>query len=153
MWNRLSDSLNDFRVMDWNCHSEESFYYCAHWCNGYKAELIKHSFSLHWISFWKYANKSLNVGQNVLLVLQRKLSSHPQQQPRPGLIAHLRLNSQLDAQSTCLQPKFGRTKNLFLWSYLWHASKPEATKNSLSLRKACVTPVWPCCLPSPPSLL
>lgn len=44
-----------------------------------------------------------------------------------------------------------RKKNLFLC--LWHGSKPEATKNGLSPRKACVTPVWPRCLPSPPSLL
>lgn len=46
-----------------------------------------------------------------------------------------------------------KNKNLFLWSRLRHASKPAATKNGLSLRKACVTPVWPCCLLSPPSLL
>lgn len=49
--------------------------------------------------------------------------------------------------------KKNKKKNLILCSPLWHARKPEATKNGLSLRKACVTPVWPHRLLSPPSLL
>lgn len=105
-----------------------------------------------------FKNVPVNVAQNVLLLLLRKkkLCSYPQQQAGPGLISYLRLNSQSDAQSTRLHPTFGKKKfkkNLILCSPLWHARKPEATKNGLSLRKACVTPVWPHRLLSPPSLL
>lgn len=88
----------------------------------------------------------------LLLLLHRKLCSYPQQQTEPVFISKRSIRCPKALVST---PKnnTNKQKTLFQWSPLWHTSKPATTKNGLPLREACLTPVWPRCLLSPPSLL